>query len=93
VWFTLTGSGPTQVDTAGTRFDTAVAVYVRADDGALLPVACNDDWYRPVAPGLFSLTLQARAAFVAEPGTTYYVQVGGVSSDANYGALRVSVAR
>lgn len=93
VWFTVTGSGPTIVDTTGTRFDTAIAVYTRDDTGGLAPVdgACNDDWYQSIAPGLRSLTLQARATFDAAAGTTYLVQVGGVSSDANYGALQVDV--
>jgi hypothetical protein len=93
IWFTITGNGPTTVDTAGTRFDTALAVYSSDDAGTLTPVdgACNDDWWRPLTPGLVALSLQARATFVAEPGTTYLVQVGGVSSDANYGSLRISV--
>ncbi|KRA38427.1 MULTISPECIES: hypothetical protein [unclassified Nocardioides] len=93
VWFAVTGDGPTTIDTAGTRFDTAIAVYVADEAGALVPVedGCNDDWWRPLAPGLVTLTLQARSTFDAASGTTYYVQVGGVSSDENYGALRVAV--
>jgi hypothetical protein len=92
-WFTITGNGPTTVDTTGTRFDTALAVYTSDDAGTLTPLdgACNDDWWRPLTPELVALSLQARTTFVAEPGTTYLVQVGGVSSDANYGSLRISV--
>lgn len=93
VWFAVTGAGRTTIDTAGTRFDTAISVHTVDDTGDLVPVegACNDDWWRPLSPGLVTLTLQARSTFEAVSGTTYYVQVGGVSSDDNYGALRVAV--
>jgi hypothetical protein len=93
VWFTVTGAGRITIDTAGTRFDTAVAVYTVDDTGSLSPVddACNDDWWRPLSPGLVTLSLQARSSFDAMSGATYYVQVGGVSSDENYGALRVAL--
>ena len=91
VWYTLTGDGPTTVDTAGSRFDTAIAVYTRDGSGSFVPLdgACNDDSRVAIAPGLFGVSLQARSTFDAEPGTVYYVQVGGVSSDDNYGALQL----
>ena len=51
---------------------------------------CND-WSRPLTPGLVALQPAGPRRFVAEPRTTYLVQVGGVSSDANDGSLRISV--
>jgi hypothetical protein len=94
VWFTVTGNGPTTIDTAGTRFDTALAVYTSDGSGRLTPVsgACSDDIRAELNPRVFGLSsLQATSTFQAEPGTAYYVQVGGVSSDDNDGALRISV--
>jgi hypothetical protein len=91
VWFNVTGAGSISIDTAGTRFDTAIAVYTRDSNGRLVDVACNDDHVSEVTPGLFFPTLQAWTRFDAQAGTTYLVQVGGVSADDNYGALRVAL--
>ena len=93
VWFTVTGAGPMTIDTAGTRFDSVVAVYVRHAAGGLTPVpeACVDDTWTPLGPMLRVLNLQASVTFDAEPGVTYFVQAGGTEADRNVGTLRVAV--
>ena len=70
VWYTLTlGSGQdVSVDTAGSDFDTALAVWTGTGFGDLTLVACNDD---PLFGGL-----QARLTFMADAGVTYLVQAG-----------------
>lgn len=94
VWYTVTGTGgDVTIDTAGSNFDTAVAVYVD-DGGGLTEIACNDDepMFEPVR------TLQAIVTFPTEVGVTYYVQVGGFdfsfadpAASPEYGKLRLSV--
>ena len=68
VWFTYTAIGncPVTVDLAGSSFDTAMKAY-EGSCSTLFPVACNDD-----ATGLQSLV-----TWQADPGTTYFIQVGG----------------
>ena len=57
------------IDTAGSGFDTVLAVFTGGSVGSLTPVpgACNDD----------AGTLQAKVEFDPAPGTSYYVQAGG----------------
>jgi len=89
VWFKLTGTGaPVTLDTAGSGFDTVLAVY-NPGGGAYVPVpgACDDDV--PVLP--VGRTLQAATTFTAASGATYYVQVGGFPDDLNWGSLHLSV--
>ena len=52
VWYTVSGDGPTTIDTTGTRFDTAVAVYTQDAGGGLSPVpeTCVDDTWICSAP-------------------------------------------
>jgi hypothetical protein len=71
VWYTFTPVVATTltVDTAGSTFDTIVAVYTGNPVSSLTVVACNDD---PPDGGS-----QARLSFLAGAGTTYRVQVGG----------------
>lgn len=66
---TEAAAGPLTIDTAGSDFDTVLAVYTGPDLRTLEPVDCNDD-----ATGY---GLQSRIDFVAVPGLTYFVQVGG----------------
>lgn len=90
VWFALAGTNSNvTIDTAGSGFDTVVAVYTRATDGSYVPVpnACVDDV--PLQP--LGRTLQAATTFAAAAGTTYYVQVGGFPDDLNWGDLHLSV--
>lgn len=84
VWYSIEGTGDTvTLDTAGSDFDTVVAVY-EADGDLTDPLECVDD----VADGSF--TLQARVAWDTEPGTSYLVQVGGFGGE--HGLLKVSTS-
>jgi hypothetical protein len=92
VWFTLEGTGGTvTVDTAGSNFDTTLAVYTR-DGSNFTEVACNDDF----PPGSFLRSLQGQVTFEAAAGTTYYIQAGGFDERffgdlAQFGRLRLSL--
>jgi hypothetical protein len=91
VWYRLDGTGQAiTIDTAGSGFDTVIAVYTKAADGSFepLPDACVDDV--PLDP--IGRTLQAAVTFDTELGTTYYVQVGGFPDDLNWGSLHVRVS-
>ena len=79
-WWTFTGTGgPVTVDTAGSDFDTALAVY--ADEGGeLVQVACVDD---------VGGSLQAVVTVDTVAGVTYYIQAGGF--DAQSGNLVLSL--
>jgi hypothetical protein len=70
VWFTWTAAagGATTFKTAGSSFDTLLAVYTGSAVSALTAVASNDD-----ADG----TLQSRVSFTASAGVTYRVAVDG----------------
>ena len=78
IWYRLyvpyspPGSTSVTIDTAGSDFDTAVAVYTpdyssASPPGGLTPLGCNATGYR------------SWQTFTADPGTTYYIQVGGQS--------------
>jgi hypothetical protein len=94
VWYTVTGTGGTiTVDTAGSDFDTVIAVYEGAADAGAT-VACVDD--TPVEP--LGRTLQAAVTFPTDAGTTYWIQIGGINEslfgpdpNVSYGNLRVAV--
>jgi hypothetical protein len=81
VWYSVDGDGgDVTLDTAGSDFDTVVAVYVERD-GALVEVACgNDDEDR-----------FATVAWRTEPGVRYLVQVGG--ADGQSGNLVLTRSR
>ena len=68
-------AGPVTVDTAGSDYDTVVAVYTADGAGGFTPVpdACVDDV--PLEP--IGRTLQSAVTFDTVAGTTYYVQIGG----------------
>ena len=70
VWFSWTApaGGATTFKTAGSSFDTLLAVYTGSALSALTQAAANDD-----ADG----TLQSRVAFTATAGTTYRIAVDG----------------
>ncbi len=88
VWYKVTGTGgEVTVDTAGSDFDTVLAVYTANASGGFTSVACVDDV--PVDP--IGRTLQAAATFPTTAGTTYYVQIGGFPEALPYGNLRVAV--
>ncbi len=66
-------SGTVTFDTAGSDFDTLLAVYVETSGGALSVVASNDD------DGTVGVT--SRLSFTAIAGAIYYVAVDGYDAD------------
>ena len=87
VWYTFVGTGRTAtIDTAGSDFDTGVAVYVVDGSGSFVEVACGNN----VAVEPMGTTLQARTTFQTERGVTYFVQAGGYIPDSGHLQLRVS---
>lgn len=90
VWYRIVGTGdPVTIDTAGSDYDTVIAVYTADGSGGFDPVpdACVDDV--PVDP--VGRTLQSAVTFDTVAGTTYYVQIGGFPESFRYGNLRVAV--
>jgi hypothetical protein len=90
VWYQIVGTGePVTVDTAGSDYDTVIAVYTSDGAGGFTPVpgACVDD----VALDPVGRTLQSAVTFDTVAGTTYYVQIGGFPESFPYGNLRVAV--
>lgn len=82
VWYALTLSTDQtiRVDTAGSDYDTTLAVYTGTGYGDLSLVACNDDTIAG---------LQAALTFEASAGTTYVVQAGAFADDVG-GSLQIS---
>jgi subtilisin family serine protease len=72
VWWTWTAPSNmvVAVSTAGSTYDTLLAVYTGASLGALLPVDCNDDY---IPGGIFS----SEVSFSAVGGVTYQIAVDG----------------
>ena len=90
VWYRFTGTGgPVTVDTAGSDYDTVVAIYTANGSGGYTPVpgGCVDDV--PLAP--IGRTLQAKVTIPTVAGITYFVQIGGYPEAFTYGNLRVSI--
>ncbi len=83
VWFrwVAAGSGPVTLSTAGSAFDTVLAVYTGSAVGALAPVASNDDG------GTNATSL---LTFNAIAGTTYYFAIDGY--DGGSGSYALSLA-
>ena len=81
VWYTVEGTGgEITVDTAGTRFDTVIAVYVMEGD-TLVEIACIDDvGFDPIGG-----TFQAAITGPTEEGVTYWIQVGGFRTPEIFG--------
>ena len=95
VWYKVAGTGsPVTIDTAGSDYDTVVAVYT-GSPGAFTTVGCVDDQrFDPIG--------QNTQAWVTVPtvaGTTYWVQIGGLDEidfrtgvrSYPYGTLKVAV--
>jgi hypothetical protein len=84
VWYrwTPTVGGLATIDTAGSTFDTVLAVYTGSFIATLSPVGANDD-------GGDALT--SRLTFVATAGTTYTIAVDGFGSATGWIALRWSI--
>lgn len=83
VWYALTlGSGQSvKVDTAGSDYDTTLAVYTGTNYSDLALVDCNDDTF---------FGLQAALTFEAQAGVTYLIQVGSFGGDSG-GNLELSI--
>jgi hypothetical protein len=86
VWYALTleSADDVFIDTAGSNYDTALAVWVGSgfdefDEAAL--IACNDDTFE---------SLQAAVAVTAEAGVTYLVQVGAFAEAPPDAVLTIS---
>jgi hypothetical protein len=90
VWYTYTtGANAAQVnvDTCGSNFDTAVMVYkvngAACEFANFAPIACNDDF------GGCGDGFQSSTSFLADPNSTYKIQIGGF--DGETGNLTVNV--
>ena len=83
VWYSFTPSADISLaaDTLGSDYDTVLAAYTGTSPSDLTSIGCNDDTGE---------TLQSRLAFVADAGTTVYLQVGGF--DGNTGNLTFTLA-
>jgi hypothetical protein len=92
VWYRFVGTGnPVTNDTAGSDFDTVLAVYEGVPDESAT-VGCIDD--APLEP--IGRSLQAAVTVPTTAGTTYWIQIGGYDEGEGepfvpYGNLRVSV--
>jgi hypothetical protein len=88
VWyqFSLSSRSKIAIDTAGSDFDTVLAVYDAPADlypsppGTLTPAQCNDNY----------IGLQSRLDVVVEAWTPYWLQVGGASGAT--GSLMLNIA-
>ncbi len=83
VWFQYTAPATATVTlhTAGSTFDTALAMYVKTGPGTLGTfLGCNDDT---------GGTLQSKLTLGVTVGTTYYIQAGGFNG--NQGLLTLSM--
>jgi hypothetical protein len=91
VWYRVTGTGgPITIETAGSDYDTVVAVY---ESAGLVPVpdGCVDDvFFESFDPE--ARTLQSSVTFASESGVVYLVQVGGFPDLQSYGKLKVAVS-
>jgi hypothetical protein len=84
VWWSWTApsSGTASFDTAGSAFDTVLAVYTGVVVSGLTSIGSNDD----------SGGLQSRVEFQAVAGTTYAIAVGGFSTE-TVGPITLSWSR
>ncbi|QYM77934.1 S8 family serine peptidase [Horticoccus luteus] len=80
LWYewTPTTGGLVRLSTAGSTFDTVLAVYTGTNLGALLPLASNDN---------DSGTLTSRLDLVVQAGTTYEIAVAGKNGATGFAQL------
>ena len=83
-WYSFTpqSSNLLVVDTVGSTYDTALAVYEGNSLEALTSLGCNDD----------TSGAQSKVQFAAAAGHTYQIQAGGFMGTAGSLQLRVSLA-
>jgi Ca2+-binding RTX toxin-like protein len=84
VWYGLTVSAgtPVSVNTGGSSYDTALAVYTGPSLGSLFQVACDDD----SGPGTTSAV-----GFTASSSTTYWIQASGLQGNLGASDLVLNV--
>ena len=82
VWYSWTApaSGPAQITTAGSSFDTVLAVYVGNAVNSLSLIGKNDD----LDPGQ---VLSSKVQFTASAGTTYRIAVDGYNNGGSGGDI------
>lgn len=85
VWFKYrrSSNASVSVDTFGSSYDTAIAVYAGTSLGSLLRIDCIDD-----SGG----TPQSQVTWFVVGGQTYYIQVNGITSSA-FGSLTLTMTR
>lgn len=83
-WNNTSYTGPVYISTAGSTFDTHMAVYQGNAYGSLTPVANNDDV-------VFAVYLQSRVTFHAVAGTRYQIVVDSAGSQT--GGIQLTLAR
>jgi hypothetical protein len=88
LWYRFTADdlGIVRITTAGSDFDTVLAVYEGDDLGDLTEVACSDDTGVPFVTRSGS----SEVTFLSEAGRTYMIQAGGFGGDIGALALAVS---
>lgn len=86
VWYavTLGSDRDVRVDTAGSNYDTALAVWVGSEFDTATLIACNDDTFDG---------LQSALTFPAIAGTTYFVQVGAFFEAPPDAVLQISFVK
>ncbi len=84
VWWSWVpaATGAATITTAGSNFDTLLAVYVGSSLGTLSEIASNDD-------DSFGNDLSSRVTFQAQAGTAYSIAVDGYNGAAGSVALHV----
>lgn len=82
--WTAPATAPVTIDTAGSDYDTVLAVYTGATPGALVLTAANDD-----APGRTT----SRVAFNAQAGTAYRFAVGSKGAATGQTLVNLAVDR
>lgn len=81
--WTAAGNTPVSITTAGSAYDTVLAVYTLSPTGAFTPVAANDD-----APGVTT----SAVSFTAAAGTSYEIAVDGKHGATGLTLLNLSAA-
>lgn len=86
VWYavTLASASEVRVDTAGSNYDTTLAVWGGSSFADATLVACNDDTFQ---------SLQSALTFSAAAGTTYFVQVGAFFEAPPDASLNISFVK
>jgi hypothetical protein len=84
VWYRLqaTRAQRLSIDTFGSGYDTALAVWTGNDIRSLTQVTCSGD----------TANAQSRVALETTPGTTYFIQVGGSGGSSGDLVFRVAPA-